>query len=513
MNTKKRLLIALYALYITFILISCASYIGEQTMRGKVNDNQYFYRLTFEVDGEQEHYTVGRTDITENGYITVKYTVSSNTVEVRTINVKTLEIDCRSIAEEKSDEILGQDYNEDTNAYKKYFIDKEVLHVKVDADHSIQLTLKDVPYPQKVLVDQADFTSYNFNDGVVVTTVPMDYSEVDVYFTSDAPDAPSAFIEVPRKVLEVDEVVTWNATGSTDPDGTIEDHIWDFGDGTYGQGAMLDHGFATPNIYRVYLTVRDNDGLIDTSSRVITVIEEGKDTDRDGMPDAWEDKFGIANPHEDPDEDDLSNLEEYRNQTFPTNPDTDDDDMPDGWEVQYGLQPTLNDANSDLDDDTFNNLEEFEAGTNPNNRNSHPPIAQEDEDLSDLLLYGRMVIIIIVIIILAAIRKIRKKEVAPAEVAPLDTKSEKAEKDIRSELKRSSGKQLPPMPKPLPKCPGCGVMISDKDNKCPKCGYNLAQFRQVKERLGKDDIPMTSHKVIPRTVASTKVIPRKIKLK
>ncbi len=513
MNTKKRLLIALYALYLTFILISCASYIGEQTMRGKVNDNQYFYRLTFEVDGVQEHYRVERTDITENGYITVKYTVSSNTVEVKTINVKTLEIDCRSIAEEKSNEILGQDYDEDTNAYKKYFIDKEVLHVKVDADHSIQLIMKDVPYPQKVMVDQADYTTYEFQNGQLQTTVPIDYSEVDVYFTSDAPTAPTAFIEVPRKVMEVDEVVTWNATGSTDTDGTIEDYIWDFGDGTYGQGAMLDHGFATPNIYRVYLTVRDNDGLIGTSSRVMTVIESGQDTDRDGMPDAWEDRFGIDNPHEDPDEDDLSNLEEYQNQTFPTNPDTDNDTMTDGWEVQYGLQPTLNDANSDLDDDGFNNLEEFERGTNPNNRKSHPPVAKEDEDLSDLLLYGIIVIIIIVIIILAVIRKIRKKEVAPAEVAPLDIKTEKAEKEIRSELKRKSGKQLPPMPKPLPKCPACGTGISDRDNKCPKCGYGLEKWRRVKEKLGKDDIPLTSHKVIPRTVASTKVIPRKIKQK
>ena len=514
MNAKKRLLIALYALYITFILISCASYIGEQTMRGKIDDNQYFYRLTFEVDGVQEHYRVERTDITENGYITVKYTVSSTTVDVRTINIKTLEIDCRAIAKEKSTEVLGQDYEDDTNAYKKYFIEKEVLHVKVDADHTIKLTMKDVPYPQKVHVNQAEFTNYQFDDGEVITTVPMGYSEVDVYFTSDAPNAPNAYIEVPRKILEVDEVVTWNATGSSDPDGTIEDYIWDFGDGTYGQEVMVDHGFDIPNVYRVYLTVRDNDGLIDTSSKVITVTEPGKDLDRDGMPDAWEDLFGVNSAYEDSDDDNLDNLEEYLNNTVPTDADTDDDGMTDGWEVEYGLQPTVNDADLDLDGDDFSNFDEFEHGTNPNNRNSHPPTAKEAEDLQDFFIYGIIIIIIVIIIILLMIRKVRKKEMSPAEVSPLDTKAEKAEKDIRTELKKKSGKQLPPMPKPLPKCPACGTGVSDRDRVCPKCKYELEQWRRVQTMLKKDDMPLTSTKVIQRRVTSplpNKVIQRKVR--
>ena len=228
MNSKKRLLIALYALYITFILISCASYIGEESMRGKINNDQYSYKLTYEKDGIQSHYDVIRTDSGENGYITVLYTESSNTVDVKTVNIRSLVIDCRSIAEEKSIEVLGQDYYEDTNAYKKYFIDKGVLNVKVDADHEIRLTMKDVPYPENVNVNQNEFIDYTYSDGTVTTIVPMGFSDEDVYFSSSAPTAPTASISVARKVIELNDALTWDGSQSTDSDGTIEDYIWDF---------------------------------------------------------------------------------------------------------------------------------------------------------------------------------------------------------------------------------------------------------------------------------------------
>jgi hypothetical protein len=50
-----------------------------------------------------------------------------------------------------------------------------------------------------------------------------------------------------------------------------------------------------------------------------------------------------------------------------TSPDVDEDGMPDIWEELYGLDPTVNDADGDLDDDDLNNLNEFKKGTNPDN--------------------------------------------------------------------------------------------------------------------------------------------------
>ena len=73
----------------------------------------------------------------------------------------------------------------------------------------------------------------------------------------------------------------------------------------------------------------------------------GVDTDGDGLPDYWEISFGLDpdNPDGDhgakgdPDQDGLSNEEEYLRGTNPVNPDTDQDGISDGQEVAWGSDP------------------------------------------------------------------------------------------------------------------------------------------------------------------------------
>lgn len=53
--------------------------------------------------------------------------------------------------------------------------------------------------------------------------------------------------------------------------------------------------------------------------------------------------------------------------------DADNDGLPDAWELKYGLNPNdPADAKADSDGDTFTNLEEYEAKTDPKNPDSHP---------------------------------------------------------------------------------------------------------------------------------------------
>jgi hypothetical protein len=50
-------------------------------------------------------------------------------------------------------------------------------------------------------------------------------------------------------------------------------------------------------------------------------------------------------------------------------PDDDNDGMPDEWESKYGLDQFSNkDAATDLDGDGLTNLEEFKLGTDPTNK-------------------------------------------------------------------------------------------------------------------------------------------------
>ncbi len=63
--------------------------------------------------------------------------------------------------------------------------------------------------------------------------------------------------------------VAFNST-SNDPDGTIVSHAWNFGDGTTGTGATVNHPYAAAGTYTVTLTVTDDDGDTGTFSQVVT---------------------------------------------------------------------------------------------------------------------------------------------------------------------------------------------------------------------------------------------------
>ena len=110
-----------------------------------------------------------------------------------------------------------------------------------------------------------------------------------------------------------------------------------------------------------------------TASEETTVYSPSVDEDNDNMPDGWEAYYGVDDPGDDPDDDDLSNLGEYQNGTDPTTGDSDSDGMPDGWEVTYGLNPLVDDAAEDLDDDGVSNIAEYNAGTNPADQPNHAP--------------------------------------------------------------------------------------------------------------------------------------------
>ncbi|MCD6136135.1 PKD domain-containing protein, partial [Candidatus Bipolaricaulota bacterium] len=65
--------------------------------------------------------------------------------------------------------------------------------------------------------------------------------------------------------------VQFNASASSDNDGTISSYAWNFGDGTTSSGMTRYHQFAAPGTYTVVLTVTDNDGATNTVSHTVQV--------------------------------------------------------------------------------------------------------------------------------------------------------------------------------------------------------------------------------------------------
>lgn len=64
--------------------------------------------------------------------------------------------------------------------------------------------------------------------------------------------------------------VTFDGSGSSDPDGSIVDYAWDFGDSSGATGSQVTHAFAA-GTYAVSLTVTDNNGATDSTSMQIQV--------------------------------------------------------------------------------------------------------------------------------------------------------------------------------------------------------------------------------------------------
>src|SRR2546427_11377043 len=81
---------------------------------------------------------------------------------------------------------------------------------------------------------------------------------------------PVAVIAGPSTAI-TGQTVTFDGSGSTDPDGTITNFAWSFGDSTSGTGAIVTHTYTTVNTFTVTLTVTDNSGKTNSTTHAITV--------------------------------------------------------------------------------------------------------------------------------------------------------------------------------------------------------------------------------------------------
>ena len=86
--------------------------------------------------------------------------------------------------------------------------------------------------------------------------------------TNTAPTA--VIVATPGKQGSVPFKVRFDGSTSLDADGDIVVYSWDFGDGSTGNGPIVEHTYTTANSYTVTLTVTDSQG--NTSTAKLTVI-------------------------------------------------------------------------------------------------------------------------------------------------------------------------------------------------------------------------------------------------
>ncbi len=107
-------------------------------------------------------------------------------------------------------------------------------------------------------------TSYEFNDN--------SYLSIRCNISLKAPSL-AAFTYFPKEPL-ANEAVIFDASNSTDPDGgSIVKYTWNFGDGniTSTTNPVIRHTYTSAGDYVVTLTVEDDEGEINTTSKVISI--------------------------------------------------------------------------------------------------------------------------------------------------------------------------------------------------------------------------------------------------
>lgn len=164
-------------------------------------------------------------------------------------------------------------------------------------------------------------------------------------------------------------------------------------DGRIDDVAMWDRVLSAAEVAAIYDAGIAGDALS-------TLLIDTNDNDNDGLPNSWEEFYGLdpeddgsVNPDNgplgDPDMDNVSNLDEFNNGTFPNDSDSDDDTLNDDietdtgvWvsETDLGTSPLNADSDGDgLRDDYENNDDNFvnetQTGTDPN---------EEDSDLDTI---------------------------------------------------------------------------------------------------------------------------------
>jgi rubrerythrin len=236
--------------------------------------------LRFAEDGYQSHYYVERWNQSAYGIIDLTYYTPTHTLEVKTANIKVLGIDSRSLYEDKCERVSGRNPYDDSNLYKKYFIERDLFNVNIvtlDNRPIENLSFKDTPIAYEVRVNGETWIEgvgyyYTPDYGMVIGNVPLGTTNVEIWFKSPGNTGPTAIVENDEIIAEVNEIITFDASFSHDDVG-IEYYYWDFGEGNFSVETtpITTFSYSKEGKYCVILTVRDSDSLIDRAYINVTV--------------------------------------------------------------------------------------------------------------------------------------------------------------------------------------------------------------------------------------------------
>ncbi len=115
-----------------------------------------------------------------------------------------------------------------------------------------------------------------FNSGVKVSLI---WPQVSGFFGGVVPDGDIPWFQDPGNQIPTADIevncdslsCSFDASGSSDSDGTIVGYQWDLGDGASSSGVSFEHEFAEAGDYQVTLVVEDDAGATDSDSASLSL--------------------------------------------------------------------------------------------------------------------------------------------------------------------------------------------------------------------------------------------------